>query len=159
MKNNSLIKTFMVTIVITAIVMCILAFTALPKLADFSATAYDDVAHLAKPVNYYVLLSGIPFFIILYEIFRICIYIIKDEIFTAKPSKSLKRISICAFILSFMYIVLSAIFLYNSFITPLLTLILSLVVFASATVGMFARIMNILVIKAYRLQEEHDLTV
>ena len=159
MKNKTLIKGFMVLIVITAVVMFVLAWTALPSLANFSADTFTDVAHLAKPVNYYVLLSAIPFFLILYEIFKICNYIIKDEIFSAKPSISLKRISILAYILGVMYIVLTLVFLFNKFMTPLLILILSLVVFASVTVGTFALIMNVLVIKAYKLQEEHDLTV
>ncbi|MDO5724909.1 MAG: DUF2975 domain-containing protein [Tissierellia bacterium] len=159
MKTKTVVKIFMLVIILTAIILTILAFTALPKLAEFSASTYKRVAHLATPVRYYVLLTAIPFYLILFNTFKICDSIYRDKIFSQEPSICLKKISFYAFIISIMYILLLLFFYYNKFSEPLLLLILGLIIFAALSVALFAKIMYILIVKACYLQKEHDLTI
>lgn len=159
MRENKQIKIFMAIIVILGLIMLYAIIGVLPELIDFSVETYSEIAYLAKPVSYIVIISGIPFFIVLLQTLLLCKYILSDEIYTLKPIKSLNIISISSLMIFVLYISLLIMFLMNNYFTPLLGLILFLVILASFIIAIFSRILNILVKKATILKEDNDLTI
>lgn len=159
MSEQKKIKVFMVVIAMVSALMLFAAIVILPQLVDFSVSTFTEIAYLAKPVAIIVIISAIPFFVVLFETFRICLYILQNDIFTIKPLRALNIISIASFLISILYTVIVVLFLNNDFFTPLLAIILSLVILASFIIGIFSQILHILVKKATVLKIDNDLTI
>lgn len=159
MKDNKLIKLFMVMIVITGIFMLYAVIMLLPELVEFSIVEYSEIAYLARPVKYIVLVSALPFFIVLLETLKLCKYILGDEIYSLKPLMSLKVISYSSLIICMIFLVVMLLFIFNNYFTPLLAIILFLVILSSFIIGIFSRILLILVKNATKLKEDNDLTI
>lgn len=159
MTEEKKINIFMTAITMVSIFMFFSAIVILPQLVEYSIATFTEIAYLAYPVAIIVIISAIPFFVVLYETFKICQYILKNEIFTVKPLKSLKIISISSFLICILFVVIVLLFLNNDFITPLLSIILALVILASFIIGIFSQILLILVEKATILKNDNDLTI
>lgn len=159
MNNNKELKIYMAFIAILGVLMLFAAIFVLPSLVDFSKTTYTEIAFLAQPVASIVLLSAVPFFIVLFEAFNLCSLILKNQIFTKKPLKALNIIAVCASVIFFLFIIIMALFLKNDYFTPLLAIILFLVLLSSFIIGLFSKILYILVEQATILKEDNDLTI
>lgn len=159
MRDRKQIKILQFIIIILALVMLYAAIAVLPQLVDFSIETYREIAYLAKPVNILVLISALPFFVVLIESFFLTTYILSDDIYTSKPLKSLNIISIASLTILILFIIITILFLSNDYFTPLLAVILFLVIISSLIIGVFSRILFILVKKATILKEDNDLTI
>lgn len=159
MSEEKRLKVFMAAITMVSILMFFAAVVVLPQLVDFSISTFTEIAYLAKPVAFIVIISAIPFFVVLFETFKICLFISKNEIFTIKPLRALNIISISSFIICILYIIIVFLFIDNDFFTPLLAIILALVILASFIIGIFSQILHVLVKKATVLKIDNDLTI
>lgn len=159
MSEEKRLKVFMAAITMVSILMFFAAVVVLPQLVDFSISTFTEIAYLAKPVAFIVIISAIPFFVVLFETFKICLFILKNEIFTIKPLRALNIISISSFIICILYIIIVFLFIDNDFFTPLLAIILALVILASFIIGIFSQILHVLVKKATVLKIDNDLTI
>lgn len=159
MSEEKRLKVFMAAITMVSILMFFAAVVVLPQLVDFSISTFTEIAYLAKPVAFIVIISAIPFFVVLFETFKICLFILKNEIFTIKPLRALNIISISSFIICILYIIIVFLFINNDFFTPLLAIILALVILASFIIGIFSQILHVLVKKATVLKIDNDLTI
>lgn len=159
MSEEKRLKVFMAAITMVSILMFFAAIVVLPQLVDFSISTFTEIAYLAKPVAFIVIISAIPFFVVLFETFKICLFILKNEIFTIKPLRALNIISISSFIICILYIIIVFLFIDNDFFTPLLAIILALVILASFIIGIFSQILHVLVKKATVLKIDNDLTI
>lgn len=159
MKDRKQIKVLQFILVILGLVMLYAAIAVLPQLVDFSIETYREIAYLAKPVNVLVLISAFPFFVVLLESFFLTTYILSDDIYTAKPLKSLNIVAISSITILVLFIIITILFLSNDYFTPLLAVILFLVIISSLVIAVFSRILYILVKKATILKEDNDLTI
>lgn len=159
MKENKSLKFLMAFIVILALIMLYAVIRILPGLINFSVETYREVAYLAKPVGLIVVLSAIPFYIVLIETLLLGKYILNDDIFTEKPLKALNKITVSSLLICILFIIILILFLYNNFFTPLLGIILFLVILSSLVIGIFSKIFYILVKKATVLKIDSDLTI
>lgn len=159
MNEKTQIKLYMIFIILIAMVMLYAAVAILPDLVDFSVETYREIAYLARPVNIIVLISSIPFFIVLVQTLLLCKDILSDDIYTKKPLNSLNVISIASLVIFVLYIILLLLFIINNYFTPLLGVILFLVILSSFIITIFSKIMYILVKKATILKEDNDLTI
>lgn len=159
MNEKTQLKIFIVIIIVLGLIMLYAAIGILPELVDFSMETYSEIAHLAGPVNTIVLISAIPFFIVLVQSLLLCKYILNEAIYTKKPLKSLNIISISSFIILILFIVLIIMFMMNDYFTPLLGVILFLVTLSSFIITIFSKIMYFLVKRATVLKEDNDLTI
>lgn len=159
MKENKSLKFLMAFIVILALIMIYAVIRILPGLINFSVETYREVAYLAKPVGLIVVLSAIPFYIVLIETLLLGKYILNDDIFTEKPLKALNKITVSSLLICILFIIILILFLYNNFFTPLLGIILFLVILSSLVIGIFSKIFYILVKKATVLKIDSDLTI
>lgn len=159
MEDRKQIRIIMFIIAVLSVVMLYAAIYLLPNLIDFSITTYPEIAYLARPVGIIVVISAVPFFIVLSQTFMLSKYILTDEIFTPKPIKSLNIISIASIIICLLFVVVLILFLINEYFTPLLAIILFLVILSSLIIGIFSKILHILVKRATILKIDSDLTI
>ena len=159
MDDRKQIRIIIGVIITLAVIMLYAAIYLLPDLINFSIITYPEIAYLARPVGIIVVISAIPFFIVLLQTFLFSRFILSDEIFTDKPLRSLNIISISSIIICILFVIVLVLFLVNNYITPLLAVILFLVILSSLIIGIFSKILYILVKKATILKIDSDLTI
>lgn len=159
MKENKSLKFLMGIIIVLSLIMLYAVIKILPELINFSVKTYKEIAYLAKPVGIIVVVSAIPFYIVLIETLFLCKYILNDDIFTEKPLKALNKISISSIMICVLFIIVLILFLYNNYFTPLLGIILFLVILSSLIISIFSKIFYILVKRATILKIDSDLTI
>ena len=105
MDDRKQIRIFMVIIGILGFIMLFAAIYLLPQLIDFSISTYPEIAYLARPVGIIVVVSAIPFFVVLIQTFMLSKYILTDVIYTDKPLKALNIISIASIIICLLFFI------------------------------------------------------
>ncbi|WP_186577972.1 DUF2975 domain-containing protein [Aquibacillus kalidii] len=105
--------------------------------------------------------SAIPFFIALYQAFKLLSYIDKNKAFSELSVRALKKIKNCAILISILYVVaLPLVFIIAQWDdAPGLVLIGMVIVGASLVVAVFAAVLQRLLQEAITIKSENDLTV
>ena len=120
-----------------------------------------DYAHILYPIIIGMYLSVIPFYIALYQAFRLLSYIDKNQAFSDLSVKALKNIKICAMTISGLYVVILP-FVYivaELDDAPGLIIIGMVPIFASMVIAVFAAVLQRLLQEAINIKSENDLTV
>lgn len=114
-----------------------------------------------KPILIGMIVSTIPFFIGLFQSFKLLIYIDKKIAFSDLSIIALKRIKICAFAISIFYALCMPYIYYvaEQDDAPGVILIGMILVAAPAVVGVFAATLQELLKNAIEIKSENDLTV
>lgn len=120
-----------------------------------------DYAHILYPALIGMYISAIPFFIALYQAFKLLSYIDKNQSFSELSVISLKNIKFCAITISSLYVVIMPfVFLVADLDdAPGLVIIGMVPVFASMVIAVFAAVLQRLLQEAIHLKSENDLTV
>ncbi|WP_342507856.1 DUF2975 domain-containing protein [Sporosarcina sp. FSL K6-2383] len=120
-----------------------------------------DYAHILYPIIIGVYVSAVPFFIALYQAFKLLNYIDKNQSFSGLSVIALKNIKFCAMIISGLYlIILPFVFLVADLDdAPGLVIVGMIPVFASMVVAVFAAVLQRLLQEAIHIKSENDLTV
>lgn len=123
--------------------------------------ASPEYDQLLYPVLMGIYLSIFPFFVALYQTFRLLNYIDKKQAFSEWSVKALKNIKFCAIIISGLYVVvLPFIFgLAQMDDAPGLILVGMIPIFASLVIAVFAAVLQRLLQDAIDLKKENDLIV
>ncbi|WP_373471274.1 DUF2975 domain-containing protein [Carnobacterium alterfunditum] len=123
--------------------------------------ASPEYDQLLYPVLIGIYVSIFPFFVALYQTFRLLNYIDKKQAFSEWSVKSLKNIKLCAMIISGLYVVvLPFIFgLTELDDAPGLILVGMIPIFASLVIAVFAAVLQRLLQEAIDLKKENDLIV
>lgn len=123
--------------------------------------ASPEYDQLLYPVLIGIYVSIFPFFVALYQTFRLLNYIDKKQVFSEWSVKSLKNIKLCAMIISGLYVVvLPFIFgLAELDDAPGLILVGMIPIFASLVIAVFAAVLQRLLQEAIDLKKENDLIV
>lgn len=123
--------------------------------------ANPDYAHILYPIVIGVYVSTIPFFIALFQAFKLLVYIDKDQAFSELSVKALKNIKICAITISALYVVILPFVYVVAEIddAPGLILMGMVPVFASMVIAVFAAVLQRLLQEAIDIKSENDLTV
>ena len=136
-----------------------LGIVALPWLAKNPAN--PDYAYMLYPIVIGMYVSVIPFFITLYQAFKLLGYIDRNESFSELSVKALKNIKFCAMTISGLYLViLPFVFLIAELDdAPGLVFVGMVPVFASMVIAVFAAVLQRLLQDAIHIKSENDLTV
>jgi hypothetical protein len=136
--------------------LAIFGITWLPK-----NPANPDYAYMLYPIVIGMYVSAIPFFVALYQAFKLLSYIDKNQAFSELSVKALKNIKICAMTISGLYLViLPFVFLVAELDdAPGLVIIGMVPVFASMVIAVFAAVLQRLLKEAIDIKSENDLTV
>jgi hypothetical protein len=120
-----------------------------------------DYAHMLYPIVAGMYLSTIPFFGALYQAFKLLSYIDKNDAFSELSVQALKKIKICALVISGLYVViLPFVFLLADLDdAPGLIIIGMVPIFGSMVIAVFAAVLQRLLQEAINIKSENDLTV
>ncbi|MEL3971384.1 DUF2975 domain-containing protein [Rossellomorea oryzaecorticis] len=136
-----------------------LSVFGLPKLAAFSTTANPEFAYLKWPVMLGLFMTEIPFFLALYQSFKLLRLIENKDAFSEEAVKSLSQIKINALVITLLY-VSGALFLSSQkALHPGVALIGIVIIFTSVTIFVFAAVLQGLLGHALEFKSENDLIV
>ncbi len=123
--------------------------------------ANPDYAHILYPIVIGMYVSVIPFFVALYQAFKLLSYIDKSQAFSDMSVTALKKIKFCALTISGLYVViLPFVFLVADLDdAPGLIIVGMVPVFASMVIAVFAAVLQRLLQEAIAIKIENDFTV
>ncbi len=160
MKRGStlFLKIAVILIGIPILALCIFV---VPEIANYAQELYPDIAS----INYLVLIvmygAAIPFYIALYQAFKLLSYIDKNKAFSDLSVGALKKIKYCAITISILYVVGMPLFylLAERDDAPGIIVIGMVIIFASMVIAVFAAVLQRLLKEAIDIKSENDLTV
>lgn len=123
--------------------------------------ANPDYAHILYPIVIGLFTSVIPFFVALYQAFKLLNYIDRNEAFSERSVQRLKNIKVCALIIGSLYtVILPFVFLLAQLDdAPGLVIVGMVPIFASIVIAVFAAVLQKLLQEAINFKIENDLTV
>ncbi|WP_067727408.1 DUF2975 domain-containing protein [Oceanobacillus damuensis] len=158
MKRGStlFLKMAVILIGLPVLALCIFGF---PWLANNPVN--PDYAHILYPILIGMYVSVIPFFIALYQAFKLLSFIDRNQAFSDLSVKSLKNIKFCAMTISGLYVAMMP-FVYlvaELDDAPGLIIIGMVPAFASLVIAVFAAVLQRLLKEAIDIKSENDLIV
>ncbi|RAK22273.1 Protein of unknown function (DUF2975) [Anoxybacillus vitaminiphilus] len=158
MKQGSTLFLKIAVFIIGTPVLALCIF-GLPWLANNPVN--PDYAHILYPILIIMYVSVIPFFVALYQAFKLLSYIDKNKAFSELSVKALKNIKYCAITISGLYVVGMPFFYILAELddAPGVILIGMLFIFASMVIAVFAAVLQRLLQEAIDIKSENDLTV
>ena len=123
--------------------------------------ASPDYAYMLYPILIGMYVSVIPFFVALYQAFKLLSYIDKKQAFSELSVTALKNIKFCAMTISGLYVVIIP-FVYLLALqddAPGLIVIGMVPTFASLVIAVFGAVLQKLLKDAIDIKSENDLTV
>ncbi|MDT8861293.1 DUF2975 domain-containing protein [Alkalihalobacillus sp. MEB130] len=120
-----------------------------------------DYAHILYPILLIMYATAIPYFIALYQAFRLLSYIDKNIAFSEISITSLKMIKYCAVAIGILYMVSMPFFYLVAEVddAPGIIAIGLVIIFASLVIAVFAAVLQKLLQEAINIKLENDLTV
>lgn len=134
-------------------------FVLIPMLAGEMRRMYPEAAFLYWPGLAYNLVVAVGCYAILFQFWTVCREIGRDNSFSKENATAFKRISILAVALAGVWAVAFAGLILLHFAQPGMMLFLIFAVFMSFVVAICAAALSHLVLKAYELKQENELTI
>lgn len=159
MKQGStlFLKLVLLLMGVAALSLCIFW---IPAMASRNALAERELAYLKYPFLAVVYLMAVPFFIALFQAFKLLNYIDENKAFSELSIKALKNIKLCAIVIGIL-IALGILFIVF-FIKGDRAGIVALGLytgFATSVVATFAAVLQKLIQSGLEIKTENDLTV
>ena len=152
--------TFLKVVVFTiGIIMLGLFIFALPSLAKYSVEMNPEYANLQYPVLIGLYLTGIPFFLALYQALKLLSYIEKNNAFSELAVTSLRFIKYCASMISVLYVIGMILLGTQNALHPGIAIIGLVIFFASIVIMLFTAVLQELLKNVLKIKTENDLTI
>lgn len=145
--------------VIVGIMGALFLTVLMPVMADECRSMYKEVTYLYWPGICYGWMIGIMCYMALYQFWKICNEIGRDNSFSKENVKSLNIISLLALVVSGIWFAGLVGLILNGTISIGFFVLMSLAVFVSLAISVIAAVLSHLVQKAYELKEESELTI
>ncbi|MGM0881835.1 MAG: DUF2975 domain-containing protein [Bacillota bacterium] len=160
MKRGSTIFLKIAVFLIGTPVLALCIF-GLPMIAKDAAESNSEFAYVLYGIVIVMYVSAIPFFVALYQAFKLLSYIDMNKAFSEISVKALKNIKYCAITFSGLYVVGMPFFYIFAELddAPGIILIGMLFVFASMVIAVFAAVLQRLLQEAIDIKAENDLIV
>ncbi|MGM0751627.1 MAG: DUF2975 domain-containing protein [Bacillota bacterium] len=159
MKRETLFLKIAVFLIGAPIVaLCVLG---LPWLAMDVAESDSKLAYVVYGILVVMYISAIPFFIALFQAFKLLSFIDKNNAFSELSVKALKTIKKCAIAISLFYVAAMPLFYILAEVddAPGIILIGMIFIFGAAVIAVFAAVLQKLLKNAIDIKSENDLTV
>lgn len=161
MKHGStlFLKVVISLIGIAALAVCIFG---LPEVASRDAAKHPETAYLQYPFLGCAYILCIPFFVALYQAFRLLTYIDGNKVFSELSVRALRYIKYCAITISILMVagIITTIVIFAGGEDIAGVVMLGLIItFASSVIATFAAVLQKLLQKAIDIKSENDLTV
>ncbi|WP_075618890.1 DUF2975 domain-containing protein [Paenisporosarcina indica] len=120
-----------------------------------------EYAHILYPILIGMCVAVIPFFVALYQAYKLLSYIDKNQAFSELSVKALKNIKFCAITVSGLYVlILPFVYLIAELDDAPGLIIMGMVpVFAALVIAVFAAVLQRLLQEAIDIKSENDLIV
>ncbi|MGO1470723.1 MAG: DUF2975 domain-containing protein [Tissierella sp.] len=142
-----------------SIIILLLLIFFIPGIANYFEETAPEFGHMKWPLILGIYLTGLPFFIAVFNVFRLIKLIDVDAVFTMKSIKHLNIISKCSISEIIIYF-LGLIYLYiEKAMQPGIVLLSLLIIFASFVIYVLIEILKELLLKAVKIKNENDLTI
>lgn len=143
------------------ITLCILLLAAfwLPGTAALFAEDAPEYAYLQYPLLIAIYVTLIPFIGSIIEGLRLSRRVAKNEAFSSESVMHLKRIKMCAFAISLLYLIGGIVLSLLVDLAPGIALLGIIIMLASLMIGLISGILEELLRRALEIKEENDLTV
>ncbi|MBC6308028.1 DUF2975 domain-containing protein [Listeria sp. FSL L7-1582] len=160
MERGSTILLKLAVLFIGLVILALCIF-ALPAIAEEARKNDPDFAKWLYPILITMYIAAVPFFVGLYQAFRVLIYIDKKMAFSELSVRAIKRVKYCAIIISALYLLSLPLFycLAQQDDAPGIVVIGLILTFASVVVATFAAVLQKLLQEAIDIKSENDLTV
>lgn len=148
-----------VTVFLMGLPVLALCILGLPAIMKEAREAWPD--SWVYPIIIAMYLSAIPFYMALYQAFKLLGYIDKNQAFSELSVKALKNIKYCAIAISILYAAAEP-FVYliaDMDDAPGLIVIGLVIIFASLVIAVFAAVLQKLLKNAIDIKSENDLTI
>lgn len=158
MKNMK-VSILRIAVVLASLSIVFLCATWLPATAENLAITAPEFKHLQLPLLLGIYTTAVPYFIAVFNVFKLLKLIEKDSVFKISSINYLNIIKKCCiaeiglYFLGFMY--LSA----NDAGNPVMGLLVLAIMFTAFVIYTFIEILKELLIKAVEMKNENDLTV
>jgi ABC-type sulfate transport system permease component len=138
-----------------------LCIFGLPMLAKEATESNSEFAYALYGILIVMYVSAIPFFVALYQAFKLLNYIDKNKAFSEISVKALKNIKYCANTISGIYVVGMPFFFIIAELddAPGAILVGILFIFAPIVIAVFAAVLQKLLQEAINIKSENDLMV
>ncbi|MCY9663082.1 DUF2975 domain-containing protein [Paenibacillus chondroitinus] len=160
MKRGTTLFLKMAVIVIGIPILALCIFLV-PKFGNFAGGLYPDMAYMQPLVLIDMYAAAIPFYIALYQAFKLLSYIDKNLAFSELSVTSLKKIKYCAITISGLYLSGMPLYYYiaRKVDPPIITVTGWVIIFASIVIAVFAAVLQKLLQEAIYIKSENELTV
>ena len=147
------------TIILLSVPVLALGIYGLPWLAKNPAN--PDYAYMLYPIVIGMYVSIIPFFIALYQAFKLLSIIDKNQAFSELSVKGLRNIKFCAVAFSGIYVLILPFVFHLAQLddAPGLVIVGMAPVFASIVIAVFAAVLSKLFKDAIDIKDDNDLTI
>jgi hypothetical protein len=159
MKRETLfLKLALFLIGLPVLAMCIFV---VPGIGNFAATLFPEKSYLKSLVFIDLYAAAIPFYVALYQAFKLLTYIDKNNAFSELSVKALKHIRNCAIAISIIYAAgMPLLYLMaERDDAPGIIVVGMVITFASLVIAVFAAVLQKLLKDAIDIKSENDLTV
>ncbi|WP_337100144.1 DUF2975 domain-containing protein [Paenibacillus sp. YIM B09110] len=152
------LKAAVIVIGLPILALCIFA---VPEIANYLVEMYPEHSYLKYLVYIVFYGAAIPFYVALYQAFKLLNYIDKNNAFSELSVRVLKNIKFCAIIISCIFVLgLPIFYLFaERDDAPGVIVIGMVLVFASMVIAVFAAVLQRLLKEAIDIKSENDLTV
>lgn len=160
MKQGStlFLKIVIVLIGIPVLALCIFL---VPAIANYAVELYPDYSFIKYLIFIDLYASAIPFYIALYQAFKLLGYIDKNNAFSDISVKVLKNIKKCAITICGVYVAGMPLYylIGEKDDAPGIIVIAMVMIFASMVIAVFAAVLQKPLKEAIDIKSENDLTV
>lgn len=156
--STTFLKAVIVLFGLAALALCVFV---VPEIAGFAAELYSDMGYIQALVMIDLYGAALPFYIALYQAFKLLGYIDQNKAFSETSVQVLKNIKHCAVAISGMFVIGMPLFylMAERDDAPGIILIGMIIILASMVIAVFAAVLQKLLNEAIELKSENDLTV
>ncbi|MCM3180631.1 DUF2975 domain-containing protein [Cytobacillus horneckiae] len=150
-----------IAVILMGIPVLALCLFLVPELAEYTVELYPNMTYMKVLVFLFFYVTAIPFYIALYQAFKLVGFIDKNIAFSELSVRALKNIKNCAITISMLYVVgMPLLYLMAEMDdAPGIVVIGLVIIFASMVIAVFAAVLQKLLKNAIDIKSENDLTV
>lgn len=155
-KSTLLLK---VAVALLGLPVLVVGVIGIPWLLNNPASSnYDQILY---PIIVGLYLSIIPFFLALYQGFKLLTYISISQSFSKQSVESLKKVKYCAFVISGLYIMIMPFLYWLAEVddAPGIIIMGAVPIFASLVIAVFSAVLQRLLQEAIEIKIENQLTI
>ncbi|MCY8139505.1 DUF2975 domain-containing protein [Bacillus inaquosorum] len=150
-----------IAVLLIGIPILALCIFVVPKIANYTAELFPNMAYIQYLVFIFLYGAAIPFYFALYQAFKLLSYIDKNKAFSKISVRALKNIKYCAVTISILFAAGMPFFYLMAEVddAPGIIVIGLVIIFASMVIAVFAAVLQKLLKEAIDIKSENDLTV